>query len=301
MHRWLALAACLLLGCKSRPSGQPIVDVQILDRSSRAGSTVDPSLVVDRADTERIARAAIGRNGGFVFRDAGSGEVPWQLTVAVELTAEARARPDEAGVVPKDSAYRAAAVAMKLEALESRDGERPRYLAEALIGRNAPMFEAIAAVHAEAVEAAAKYIGVEVALASAPDAAVLAQIDDADAQVKSRAIRAARSRRLSAAVPALIKILDSEEADQEVIIQTIGALIDIGDPAAVGPLIDSARRRPPQYLGQIIFGVAQIGGKQAEAYLFTVSSGHQDPAIRRSAADALRELSERAVQEGEDR
>ena len=31
-------------------------------------------------------------------------------------------------------------------------------------------------------------------------------------------------------------------------------------------MIDSARRRPSIYLGQVIFGVAEIGGKEAEAY-----------------------------------
>jgi hypothetical protein len=70
-------------------------------------------------------------------------------------------------------------------------------------------------------------------------------------------------------------------------------LVALKETRAVGPMIDSARRRPSIYLGQIIFGVAEIGGKEAEAYLFTVASGHPDPEMRSSAERALSELQRR--------
>jgi len=296
--RRVALATVFLLiaGCKARPTGAPIVDLQIVDRVT--GRLPDPKLEVPRVETERLAKAAVAGIGGFVFRDAVEGEQRWQLTVSVELSVEGAARPDEGGVVPKDKAYRAVGVGMRLEAIETKDDLRPRYEAEALIGRNMGIFEPVVALHTEAIDAAAKYIGVEIGLTKASDAELVAKVSDDDPLIQARAIRAARERKVAAAVPPLIAILESDEQHPEVIAETIGALIELRDPSAVGPLIDSARRRPPQYQAQIIFGVAQIGGKQAEAYLFTVASGHRDPRVRQNAKDALAELERRREREG---
>src|SRR5687768_9262724 len=127
-------------------------------------------------------------------------------------------------------------------------------------------------------------------MARATEAEVIAKLNDPDPRAQARAIEAAGNRKIAGSVPALIALLADDNEEPDVVFKTIGALIQIKDPRSVGPLIDSARRRSPIYLGQIIFGVAQIGGREAEAYLFTVASGHADPEVRQSAQDALEEL-----------
>ena len=283
------------VGCKRGGLGQPIVDVQIVDR---AGIGVDRAQSIDRAKLRTHAVAAVERLGVYKVREAAEGELGWQLTVAVQLTAERHARPEDAGVIPKDRVYRAVGVTMRLHAL-GRDvpkGLRPRYESEALVARNSPLFESFDTLAGEAIREAVRFVEIELALSRADAEVVIAKLDDEDARVRASAVVEARHRKLAAAVPKLIEILQSDERDPDVVLETIGALIDSRDPRAVGPLIDSARRRSPVYLSQILFGVAAIGGKEAEAYLFTVSSGHPDSTVRKNAKDALQEM-ERATKD----
>lgn len=289
-------SACSLLlalaACTKGKEGRPIVSVQVLDR---AGIGVDPSLHLDRAALERASVEAVEKLGGYTVRKPAEGEVGWQLTVGVQLTAERAARPDDAGVIPKDHVFRAVGVTMKLEALEvnKQTGVRERYESEALLGRNAAMLDPFDALTEDAIREAARYIGLELELARASEEEIARKLDDKDLHVRARAIVIAGERKLKSAVPALIKIVSDDAVPLDITAKAIGALVAIGDERAVGPLIDSARRRPAAYLGQILFGVAQIGGKEAEAYLYTVASGHADPEVRRNAEDALADLKRR--------
>jgi hypothetical protein len=268
----------------------------------RTGIGVPPE-AIDRAAVERSATAAVEKLGVHVRREAREGEVGWQLTVALQLTMERSARPDDAGVVPADHAHRAAGVSLRLAALGRAlpEGLRGRYEAEALVARNAPIFESEQALIDEAIDMAARYIGLELELSRAPTEDVLRRLDDTDPKVRARVIGELRERGASAAaVPRLVTLLGGDEADPDVLLAATGALIESKDPRAVAPLIESARRRSPVYLSQIIFGVAEIGGKEAEAYLFTVASGHPDPAIKKAAQDALDELERRTASRKEE-
>jgi hypothetical protein len=233
-------------------------------------------------------------------RKAEANEPPWQLTVSVQLTAERDARANDAGVVPTDQVYRAVGVTMRLESLtaQKESGVRERYEGEALVGRNAPMFDNFEPLSKEAIDKAAGYIGLERELARANEDALIQRINSKDPYERSRAVTIAGERRLKKTVPALIEVVRNEDEPSEVVLKAIGSLVAIGDPRAVGALIDSARQRPPMYLGQILFGVAQIGGKEAEAYLYTVASGHPDPEVRKNAQDALAELKRRQKAQG---
>ena len=283
-----------LAGACARRGGDahPIVSVEVLDR---AGIGVDPTIHLDRAAMEKEAIQAIERVGGFRVRDAEKGEIGWQLVVGIQLTAERRAHPDDAGVIPKDQVFRAVGVTIKLEALSAdpKSGVRQRFEGEGIAGKNAPVFEPYETLTREAIASATRGIGVERDLLRGSEAELLARIPDGDPSVRARAIVIAGERKLSSAVPALIAVLKDEREPAELVMKAIGALVVIGDERAVEPLIDSARQRSPIFLGQIIFAVAQIGGKKAEAYLFTLSSGHADPEIRRNAVDALEELHRR--------
>ena len=50
------------------------------------------------------------------------------------------------------------------------------------------------------------------------------------------------------------------------------------------------RRKPPQIVSQILYGLGSLGGSEAEAFLYTLESGAADEEVRRAAADAFADL-----------
>ena len=90
---------------------------------------------------------------------------------------------------------------------------------------------------------------------------------------------------------ALLDKLKGDDADD--VRRAIGGLVELKDPRAVPALIDLARAKDMVFLREIIFALGQIGGDEAEAYLYTVAQGHDQPAIRDVAQKALDEMSAR--------
>ncbi len=112
-----------------------------------------------------------------------------------------------------------------------------------------------------------------------------------DARVRDYAVRALAERRNPAAVPLLLARLDDESP--EVVRRAMGALVAIGDPRAVRPLIDLTRKRPPQFVAEVLYALGSLGGGEAEAYLYTLESGAPDEEVRRAAHEALGDLRRR--------
>jgi HEAT repeat protein len=54
-----------------------------------------------------------------------------------------------------------------------------------------------------------------------------------------------------------------------------------------------SQTRDPQFVIALVDVVSQLGGKDAEAFLFTLASGHPDEAVRRSAQEADARLKSR--------
>lgn len=258
-----------------------MVDVQVLERR---GIGVEAESV-DVEAVKRHAGRAISKLG-YEVREAQKDERAWQLFVTVQLTAERGARSESGQPAKADEVFRQAAIGLDLKSIQGG----PRYNGMGSVEKNVRVFDGFDALISAALDRAVKDIELSIELAEAPASRVIARLKDPDALVQARAIEAAGDRRVAEALPLLIEVLADDNEETDVVFKTIGALVRIGDERAVGPLIDSARRRPPVYLGQIIFGVAQIGGREAEAYLFTVSSGHPDPEIRTNAKDALEEM-----------
>ena len=53
--------------------------------------------------------------------------------------------------------------------------------------------------------------------------------------------------------------------------RAVGALAQIGDPRAVGPIVELSRRREGPFVAQMVRAVGDIGGPEAEAYLETMA------------------------------
>jgi hypothetical protein len=126
------------------------------------------------------------------------------------------------------------------------------------------------------------------------DSLVIGALGDRDARLREYAIQLAGERRLKRAVEPLCKLLGSEVNDS-LVFKAIGALVSIGDPRAVEPLIELSHQKDRVFVLQVVFAVGAIGGRTAKAYLVTLASGHPDDEVRRGAKDALEELQRRTA------
>lgn len=109
------------------------------------------------------------------------------------------------------------------------------------------------------------------------------------------ALRVLGTRKEKEALRPILEALKDENHD--VVLAAVGALIARKDPSALPALIDSTRNRNLEYLSQVLFAVASIGGPEADAYLDTMVFGHQNAEIRARAAEALNEMRARQHRE----
>ncbi len=290
---WALLAATALatFGCKSR-ARERVAAPKIRTLSGPPGvDTKDPNALLEARLEKRLPEAL----PSFEWSKPTDEGPRWQLEATLELSESTRAKATEEGVLPEDQVLRGVRLELRLSLLgaEVQTGARREQNASSVVARNVPVFDGFGPLIEEAVEGALRQLEVERELVTAPVDRVQAVLADSDPALRARAVEAARERLLVELVPALLERLADDREEPEVVMKSIGALVALKDPRAVPALIDSARRRSPIYLTQIIFGVAEIGGKEAEAYLFTVARGHPDEQVRKNAEDALEELGRR--------
>ncbi len=121
---------------------------------------------------------------------------------------------------------------------------------------------------------------------------LLGELDDQDPRRREQAIRVLGERRSREAVPALIARLG--DPDLRLAERAAGALAQIGDPRAVGPIIDFTQRLDDgPYAPRYVRIIGDLGGSEARGYLLTLESGLVDPEVREAAREALRELEAR--------
>ncbi|MBI3184289.1 MAG: HEAT repeat domain-containing protein [Myxococcales bacterium] len=108
---------------------------------------------------------------------------------------------------------------------------------------------------------------------------------------KEAAIRVLTDRRNPKVAEALIEKLGSSDLDE--VRRAMGALIELKEQRAVPAMIDLGRARNLIFQREVLFAVSELGGAEAEAYLYTVAQGHDHPDIRAAAEQALAELTAR--------
>ncbi len=137
------------------------------------------------------------------------------------------------------------------------------------------------------------------ALASAEvqtDEDLVKALDSRSLAEKHAAIRVLAERKNRAAVAPLLEQLKLDDPD--LVRQAIGGLVEIGDPKAVPGLIEASRAKDDVFQREIVFALGSLGGEDAEAYLFTVAQGTENPVLRGSAEQALKELKARESKDG---
>ncbi|MFZ5468337.1 MAG: HEAT repeat domain-containing protein [Myxococcota bacterium] len=121
------------------------------------------------------------------------------------------------------------------------------------------------------------------------DQELVKDLEANDARVRAVSLRVLTERKNPAAAAALREKLTS--SDGEEVRAAIGGLVELRATEAVPEMIDLARNKDPMFLQEIIFALAAIGGDEAQAYLYTVAQGHDQPSVQAAAKQALEELS----------
>ncbi len=206
----------------------------------------------------------------------------WSLTLELPFTRES---------LKDGSAFTFAEVGATLE-LERREAESTARYQVVGIGevrvegkdpeaRRKALREALQRAFSQVSEAAA----LQMAAADREDAALLQDLQSPDERVREFALHVLAERRNPASAPLLIRQLEDEDAQE--VRQAIGALVEMKARTAVPALIELVKDREVGFVQEVVFAIGEIGGAEAEAYLFTVAHGHDQPDVQAAAQQAL--------------
>lgn len=98
-------------------------------------------------------------------------------------------------------------------------------------------------------------------------------------------IEAIAMRRIKGSEERLMTLLNHK--NQDVVDQSIGALVALRYPKAVKKLANLVKFSDSRRLAPLIDAIATLGGQQAKDFLEFVADGHRDGTIRQMAKDAL--------------
>ncbi|HJZ84398.1 MAG TPA: HEAT repeat domain-containing protein [Polyangia bacterium] len=288
----LALALPLALtACHRSPAPPPrprVVSVEVADRS--------PQPVLDKnALTDRVKRA-LRKSGQFELAEPGAdkplapGQASWRCRVEAAAAAERAGRDGMLHAMARvrcEPTAGAGAEALSAQAL----ADQPLSAAGAGAGSD-DVQDRLRALAERLAGDTVALLGRQQRLRMCPPAELLAALRDSDADIRRQAIQAAAFRRSHEAVPLLIGLL--EDGQEDVRDMALGALTDIGDPAAVKAIVGRVKFGDVDELRKIIDPVAAMGGDEARAFLEFVASGHEDPEVRKLARRALEGMDRRA-------
>ncbi|HVE83262.1 MAG TPA: HEAT repeat domain-containing protein [Myxococcales bacterium] len=263
-----ALLLCLAAsGCR-RDRPYPVERAEVASGNlSRAG------LQISRSDLQGELTRRLGAAG---FALVEGEEAPRD---AVRLTLEVMARPDTGQV---------GAVLHLRRRTET--GQVSYEVGEASDPPSSARSEATArAALGQALDRALRQGRLQLQAADKPDGELVKDLASGDKAVRESAVRVLTDRRNPAVVQALLDQLGGDEPDE--VRRAIGALVEMKEKRAVAPLIELGDARDPTFLREVIYALGGIGGEEAQAYLYTVAQGHDQPAIREAAQQALDELS----------
>lgn len=126
------------------------------------------------------------------------------------------------------------------------------------------------------------------------DGALVKELQAPDPRTRQFAAQVLAERRHPAAAEALIAELAVDDPDR--VRRAIGSLVELRERRAVGPLIELTKEKSPFFVREVLFALGALGGDEAEAYLYTVAQGHDEPGLREAAEEALEELRRRPRQ-----
>ncbi len=284
----LLLLLALLAGCKS---GDRLAYVDRLLVND--ADLVSQRLGLTSQEVAASAREALGEHGRIGLLEPGDArgdDPPWQGRVELVYvrTLPPMVAPAEGNGMQPMRAEVAVELALTRGAGSRIVGEGRAQQEFASGGAEAARAEAFAQALDDALAEAAKQVALHLETAGKADDALVADLEAGDVQRREYALRILAERKSPVAVPHLLERL--EDADRTVQLRAVGGLVAVGDRRAVPQLIDVSLGRDPPFVIQVIYALAEIGGEEAEAYLFTASTGHQEEIVRDAAKEALDSL-----------
>lgn len=275
MRAW-AVTGLLLVSACSR-SNAPWVDRLEVD-AFEGGEVI--SLSKEQLEKQLVeglaaAKFKIARDG----KQPPEGVKPWRVALA-------------AGLSEPDLESKTSSLELVLELAHSGDSEPfvidRRKRVPVVEGDVEAIQNGIRDALSATLDGAVKEAAVIITLEDASADVLKGKLEAGDDAVKRAAVRLLVRKHDKAALPALLARLETDELD--VLRSVVGQLVELRAPEAVNPLIEAASQKGPTFEREVVFAIGAIGGEDAEAYLDLVSNGHDDPLIRASAEQSLREL-----------
>jgi hypothetical protein len=288
---WAVAAPALLGACKRKPQAELVFSTRIqVVEATLAGN---PDLGMDEAAFATEVGEALERTGRLrpltpeeqAEKVPGAPEQPFLVRAEVESA--------HAGAGPQLEAELTVALELQRASAKLRDRFRGRGSGRASYAAGDPDARAQALREAleRALDQAAAGALVQLDARAKTEPALVADLTHPEVRVREAAILQLAERKSRDAVPALVERL--QDPDPTIVHRAIGALIAIGDRRAVNPFIELTRKRPGEFVSQLVYALGELGGEEAEGFLFTVETGHPDEAVRKAATQALSDLQRR--------
>ena len=283
----IVLMALLLGACRSREPSFPV------ERLTIEGATVVDNALLGWApsDIQALFADQLRQTRRFELLEEGKEkgrrvEGAWSLTLELPFTREALKDGSPVSIAEVGAT-------LVLERLDANPEQRYQVvgLGEVRVEgkdtetRRKALREALRRALAQVTEAAV----LQLKAADRPDGALQQDLLSNDERVREYALRVLAERRHPAAAPLLIRQLEDDNPRE--VRRAIGVLAEMKAPAAVPALIDLMKDREIGFAQEVVFAIGEIGGPEAEAYLFTVAQGHDQPDIQAAAQQALDTLS----------
>jgi len=279
----IVLMALLLGACRSREPSFPV------ERLTIEGATVVDNALLGWApsDIQALFADQLRQTRRFELLEEGEEkgrrvEGAWSLTLELPFTREALKDGSPVSIaevgatlvlerLDADPEQRYQVVGLGEVRVEGKDTET----------RRKALREALRRALAQVTEAAV----LQLKAADRPDGALQQDLLSNDERVREYALRVLAERRHPAAAPLLIRQLEDDNPQE--VRRAIGVLAEMKAPAAVPALIDLMKDREIGFAQEVVFAIGEIGGTEAEAYLFTVAQGHDQPDVQAAAQQAL--------------
>jgi hypothetical protein len=277
---WLVFVITAAPGCR-----RSAFEVNSLDVG---GPTLEhnPVLGLNANELRDRFAEALQQHGGFKLVDQKeAGKYPWQLTLELAYTRESQ----------RDGQGQPRAEVASMLLLERKEGAlKLRYevngrgeaevSGQALEDRQRALRKALDGSLTDVLDAAR----LQLRARDKSDQELIDDLKEPDTRRREFATKLLVERRNPAAVDPLVQQLSAK--DPEAVRRAMGALVDLKEPSAVPALIDLAKGKDVGFVKELVFALGAIGGEEAESYLYTLSQGHDQPAIRAAAEQALTEL-----------
>lgn len=288
--------ALLLGGCRRQGDGTLLVErVTVAEESVAAAPELGIGAKVFRERVEAALKAAGAQSSGMASL---GGATPFRLRAeVVHVDTEAEAFED-------GGFAHTLSVQVSMEATRPSADGTLRHLSQG-IGHATFDPEAggeeLAESHQralwQAVDLAAQRLVLRVASNVRPVDALLAQAAEGELLGREAAVDALVERGERRVAPSLVALLG--EKDETVRMKAMGEAVELRIQEAVPVLIDMALptkgEPPPLHLQtQVVYALGAIGGREAEAFLYAVESGHGDGRVREAASEARKELAQAA-------